>query len=105
MKRIVAGILIVIGFALLAFSVLGWIQFTQIASANGPEPVSHYPVAEIFIGEAFEQPAGDSAISPAQLASRISNRIYLTGGAGLLIFLLGVTLLIFLGAKSSQGQN
>ena len=85
MKYLIGVPTIVLGLALLAFSVMGWTQLRSAATHPNPDPAD-YPLLELVTSKAA---AGAPPPRPADLARKISFTLYSIGGVGLLLTAAG----------------
>ena len=105
MNKRIAGCLVgVLGVAALVVSVLSYQQLRQLAAEGAPKP-GQYPLVE-WVAPELNQPTGsEGAGGAAELAMRISRRIYGMGTLGGLLVAGGVFLVAAGGAGPASRRS
>lgn len=99
MKQLIGIPALVLGLAMLAFSVMGWTQLRSAATHPSPDPAD-YPLLQLMMSE---PEAGGPPPRPAELARNISFTLYSVGGVGLLLVIAGGV--VCFGAKKSPEET
>lgn len=98
--KTVGSVVVLLGLAALIFAAMACLELHRVAtSETAPSPDS-LPLTKIVCPELFDP--GSAGTKPATLARMAFNRIYLVGGAGVVLTIAGV---VMIAARQARGKD
>lgn len=102
--KILGSFAVLIGLAMLIFAAMAYSELHSAATSETPPSVDSLPLVKIVCPELFDP--GKAGTKPATLARMAFNRIYMVGGVGIVLAVLGaVTVAVTLARGTKQNAS